>query len=205
MVVSVTDRPNIADVDMATQCAPTGAVDLTAQIPSYGTYFNQVWYRNSVPNVIVTTPTAVTPSQTTNYYLVAENAEGCADTAMVTVNLENPQTPIVALVANTNCPSNTIDLAGFQGSPSNPSYTLEWHSDNTTNPSTLLASTLVGNGIYYLFETTPGGCESASDNIVLTSLCPEICIDLIDNDGDGYIDCDDEDCLKANPVVRVSN
>lgn len=33
----------------------------------------------------------------------------------------------------------------------------------------------------------------------------EICNDLIDNDGDGFIDCDDEDCPGGEPVSTVTN
>ncbi|MFK8058360.1 MAG: SdrD B-like domain-containing protein, partial [Saprospiraceae bacterium] len=33
----------------------------------------------------------------------------------------------------------------------------------------------------------------------------EICNDLIDNDGDGEIDCEDDDCPNVNTVVTVSN
>ncbi len=175
VTVSVTPRPSIADVDMSAQCAPISAVDLTAQIPSYETSSNQVWYQSSIPGVVVASPTAVTPSQTTEYFLYAENANGCPDTTKVTVNVDNPQTPRIIQNTSASCPLFTINLVDYQGTPSDPSYTLEWHSDNTTSPGTLISNTEVGAGTYYLFETTPSGCASASD--VLTVRL--ITIDLV--------------------------
>ncbi|MFK7932452.1 MAG: hypothetical protein AB8G22_03025, partial [Saprospiraceae bacterium] len=168
VTVSVTEQPDIADVDMVAQCAPISAVDLTAQIPNYGTYFNPSWTQNSVPGAIVATPTSVMPTQTTEYFLVAENEFGCPDTAKVTVNVESPVTPIVVSMVNTSCPVIMIDLADYQGSPSNPAYTLEWHTANNTNVGTLVTNTVVGVGTYYLFETTPIGCVSTSDELVYT-------------------------------------
>jgi len=38
---------------------------------------------------------------------------------------------------------------------------LEWHSDNTTNPATLITDINVELGTYCLFETTPNGCYNA--------------------------------------------
>lgn len=173
VAVSVTPPPVVADVSTPTMCAPVASQDLTVLIPSYGTYFNPIWYINSVPGTVLATPTSVSLSQTTNYFLIVENQYGCTDTALVTVNVDNPQAPNIITNVATSCPTTSIDLADYQGTPSNPAYTLEWHSDNTTNPATLLTNTVVStSGTYYLFETTLNGCSSASDNSVYVA---EVC------------------------------
>ena len=169
VVVSVVGKSIISDVTTAPTCAPAANQDLTSLIPGYGSYINPVWYQNTIPGgTVVADPTSITLMETTDFFLVAENNFGCADTAQVTINVENPKTPAIASSTSASCPSYLIDLADYQGSPSDPSYTLEWHSDNTTNPSTLISNTQVGAGTYYLFEISPNGCTSASDLLIVS-------------------------------------
>ncbi len=47
---------------------------------------------------------------------------------------------------------------------------------------------------YRVMVVSASGCISTDSIIVSVVLCPEICTDGIDNDGDGLIDCDDPDC-----------
>jgi len=45
-----------------------------------------------------------------------------------------------------------------------------------------------------------GLIDCDDEDCVTTSVCPEVdCEDGVDNDGDGLIDCDDEDCERATP------
>ncbi|MEO1258229.1 MAG: DNRLRE domain-containing protein [Bacteroidota bacterium] len=47
---------------------------------------------------------------------------------------------------------------------------------------------------YRVMVLTASGCFAVDSVIVSVVPCPEDCIDGIDNDGDGLIDCDDPDC-----------
>lgn len=208
VTIGTTDKPNIADADIPTQCTPINAVDLTAEIPSYGTYFNQVWYQNSALGTIMNTPTSVTPDVTTEYFLVAENEFACTDTAMVTVNVDSPQTPNIAPSAVTVCPQNTLDLATYQGVPSQAGYTFEWHTDNTTNAGSLITNTEVGAGTYYLFELTANNCASASDNLIYTTIVPTITqsAQSVCNDNDTRtVPEDDYFTIDINATAAVAN
>ncbi len=201
VVVNVTPKPNIADVSTTPVCAPIGNRNLTANIPNYNTYFNPIWYANS-PNggSVVSNPTSEPVSITTNYFLVAEDELACKDTAKITVNVENPQTPTIPSNATTDCGFKTVNLATLQGSPSTTGYTLEWHNANNTNASSLLSSLVVPAGTYYLFEKSPIGCFSNSNTVIVANNpnCSEICNNGIDDDGDGLIDCADSDCPSCN-------
>ncbi len=199
VTVDVSPNPAISDVDMAVQCHPISSVNLTAQIPSYGSYVNPIWYRNGVPGFVENTPSSVTPLQTTEYFLVAENSLGCPDTAMVIVNIDNPQTPSIPPIAYLGCSDLTIDLTDFEPLLSDPTFYFEWHFANNTSNSTLITDTNVEAGTYFLFEISPNGCESTSDQITVqrVSNCTEICGDGIDNDDDGLTDNADNDCCAA--------
>lgn len=189
VTVDVAPKPVVADIDMPVECAPLSvAVDLTAQIPSYNSYFNQVWYQNSAPGTLINTPTAVNPTATTNYYVVLENEFACKDTARVTTNIDAPQTPNIIPTVLMNCNAPTIDLAAYQGSPSNVLNTLEWHSVDNTMAASLLGSTIVRAGTYYLFERSPNDCVSASG--VLTARqdnCPISCFEITELIADRFI------------------
>ena len=156
--------------------------------------------------MVISNPTAVTVPVTANYYLVAENSFGCKDTAQVTVNIENPQTPNIQSGDFTDC-SLTLNLGDYEGMPSQTDYTLEWHNANNTLPASLLSNLIVGTGTYYLFEKSPNGCYSASTAFVVTDRpgCFEVCNNGIDDDGDGLVDCDDTECKPAQPGAIIKN
>jgi uncharacterized repeat protein (TIGR01451 family) len=176
VLVTVTPKPVIDDVTLLVACAPIAAVDLTAQIPGYATYFNHVWYTNSVPGTIVVDPTAVMPSRTTSYFLVAENEFGCPDQAEVLVQVENPQTPILPLSVTPDCGTQLFDLSTLTPpTPSVPGGIFEWHSTNDTDPGSLITDLEVGPATYYLFETTANGCESPGAPLVVNT---PVCFDL---------------------------
>jgi Domain of unknown function DUF11 len=83
--VVVNAKPVIAD-GTAIICAGE-SVDLTSKITSYGTYLSPVWTVATASGTAVATPTAVKPTTTTTYVLVAQNALGCKDTANVVVTV----------------------------------------------------------------------------------------------------------------------
>ena len=167
VTVAVTEKPSIADATSSPLCKPSSNQDLTTLVSNYGTLFNPIWYANSIPGTLVSDPTMVLPSQTTDYFLIGENAYGCTDTATITLVVENPQTPDVIASISLLCSDGTVDLATYTPAPSDPNYTLEWHTNNSTSAASELTNTVVGAGTYYLFETTANACASASDNVVV--------------------------------------
>ncbi|MGB1206489.1 MAG: hypothetical protein ACPG5B_12625 [Chitinophagales bacterium] len=162
VTVNLTPSPTINDVDTPTFCAPVAPQDLTTLIPDYATYFNPIWYVNNIGSVL-NTPTAVSPTQTTTYFVVVENEFACTDTAQIILNVDNPQTPDILPSLTLGCSSTTVDLANYESMLSNPAYSFEWHSENNADAASLLTNTVVGTGTYYLFETTANDCVSASD------------------------------------------
>lgn len=187
--VSVTVKPSIADASSAPLCMPMTNQDLTALVVDYGTLLNPQWFANSVPGTVVADPTMVLPTQTTNYFLVAENALGCPDTAMITLIVEDPEMQMLPLSVDVPCPSKMIDLADYEGPVSVMGATLEWYSMDNTDPANLITDLMVGPGTYYLFERTANDCFSEGAELVVNdSDCGFITIGdttFIDIDMDG--------------------
>ncbi len=170
VTVSAIASPVIDDVVLGPLCPPLSAQNLVALIPNYGTLTSAIWYIDYEGGTIESSPTAVSPSRTTTYYLRGYNASGCSDLATITVLVESPQTPNILPLGVLDCATNLLDLADYQG-PAQAGFTFEWHSANNTNPASLLASTVVSaTGTYYLFKksTALGGCYSAADSITLS-------------------------------------
>ena len=66
----------------------------------------------------------------------------------------------------------------------------------------------LGVGQYTIRIRKDNGCEEAYPNnpiIFDINDCIEICNDGIDNDGDGSIDCDDNDCQNISTVNSINN
>jgi uncharacterized repeat protein (TIGR01451 family) len=171
VTVTVTPSPVVGNVTVPAFCTSATAQDLTGFIPSYNTYLNPKWYVSSVPGALVGTPTSVTPTKPTSYFVVTENQYACRDTAEIAMNVETPETPNIAPTLSVNCSTPSINLATYQGTPSKVGNTLEWHNANNTDAASLLSSTTVStSNTYYLFEKapSPANCYSASDNIVVS-------------------------------------
>ncbi|WP_037302325.1 SdrD B-like domain-containing protein, partial [Runella limosa] len=157
--VVVNAKPNIAD-GSATICAGE-SVNLTSRITNYATYLSPVWTVGTASGTAVATPTSVTPTGTTTYVLVAQNAAGCKDTAnvVVTVNAKpnaGKDTTLVCVNAATNTLATSYTLV-----PSPAGGT--WAQLGTT-PAT---ATITGNnvtgmtvaGTYQFIYTTTAGCK----------------------------------------------
>ncbi|MCA0230673.1 MAG: DUF11 domain-containing protein [Bacteroidetes bacterium] len=163
--VVVNAKPNIAD-GSATICAGE-SVNLTSRITNYATYLSPVWTVGTASGTAVATPTSVTPTGTTTYVLVAQNAAGCKDTANVVVTV-NPKpsagkdTTLVCVNAATNTLATSYTLV-----PSPAGGT--WAQLGTTPATATITGNNVTNmtvaGTYQFIYTTTAGCK---DTVAVT-------------------------------------
>lgn len=152
--VTVNAKPSIAD-GAATICAG-GSVNLTSEITNYATLLNPVWTLSTAGGTVVTTPTAVQPTATATYILVAQNAAGCKDTAGVVVTV-NPK-PILAT-------ANGFPACRLNGT----AYTIKFTATGgtvTTVPSLTVTGDSIANiplttASVKLIITGAGGCKDS--------------------------------------------
>ncbi len=163
--VVVNAKPVIAD-GAATICAGE-TVDLTSKITDYSTLLSPVWTVTTADGTAVATPTAVKPTVTTTYVLVAQNAAGCKDTANVVVTVNpKPDAGKDSTLACANAVTNTLTTAiTLSPSPAGGTYT-----QIGTTPA---VATITGNdvtnmtvaGTYQFVYTTTAGCK---DTVAVT-------------------------------------
>ncbi|NJN77267.1 MAG: hypothetical protein HC803_02185 [Saprospiraceae bacterium] len=113
----------------------------------------------------------------------------------------NPLPTATASNTGAYCEGQTIQLQANGGT----SY--HWRGPNgyvnfTQNP-TITNAVVLDAGTYYVTVTDGNGCTDSASTIVNVAVCPEICNNGIDDDGDGFTDCQDTDChnnisLSAN-------
>ena len=160
VVITINPKPVYADGSV-TVCSPAD-VNLTGLITGYASILNPVWTIGSVTGASVATPTSVTPSVSTTYFLVGENASGCKDTAEVAVTVTpKPNIGVDQTLACTGVTApTTYDFA----------TTGTWIV--LTQPTTASAA-ISGTGAasnmtvagQYSFEITVNGCK---DTAVIT-------------------------------------
>ena len=125
--------------------------------------------------------------------------------------IEN-QGPSLALVrvddpsCNTNDGSVRLDLTdvpdgihslGYEDENADP----HTFSNVSVNSDSAIISGLA-SGIYNNLTIDVFGCTSSEDiDLTLANTCPEICDNGIDEDGDGFVDCDDPDCQVINMPI----
>ncbi len=175
VLVNVNYPPVIADVSKSICLGTT--LDLTAEITNYNNYVNPVWTLTVAGGTPVTTPTAVSPTTTTTYLLIAQIGTSCNDTAqvVVTVNMNPdftlskpiacPGTSEEVNVSNlTNAISATaqlkIDIGSFVAYPS---------------PATLFGLSV---GSHTITVSNTDGCETAK-NITISSVPTKICLPVV--------------------------
>ncbi len=165
--VVVNAKPVIAD-GTATICAGT-SVDLTTKITGYASLLSPVWTVATATGTAVSTPTAVSPSSTTTYVLVAQNALGCKDTASVVVTVNANPTNVTA---SSNSPVNegaSINLTS--SSIGGTSYS--WSGPNgftsTSQNPTIASATLVMAGTYTVIVSSSGTCTSTATVVLIVT------------------------------------
>jgi hypothetical protein len=113
--VTVLPRPDIL-VSNVTICEDE-SVDLTALVTGYNSLLNKTWLLGPLPGTVVATPEAVSPATTSTYYIIGENAEGCKDTAAITITVNQlpDATASSNAIAGNLCNGNTLNLTATGG------------------------------------------------------------------------------------------
>ena len=130
----------------------------------------------------LTSPTNVTPSVTTTYYIKDTLVSGCfdIDTLVITVNPQ-PTIPSVSSPIMNVCPATTVDLTTISSAltPSVSGGVFEWHVSNSSSSVLVSNQNTVVAGDYYLFERSPAGCYSTGlkVTVAIQVCCPTtLCI-----------------------------
>ena len=169
------------------------------------------------------TSKTVSPSVTTIYTVTLTDGNGCTDTDQVTITVNscseicdngidddgdslidcadpdcsNGLAVTAALSQSTICNGNNSTLSA-SASGGDANYTFSWDNSLPNGNSHLINPS--STTTYQVTVTDGNGCI-ATDQITITiNTCSEICDNGIDDDGDGLIDCADNDCS----VVSVS-
>ncbi len=125
----------------------------------------------------------VTPVSTTTYTVTVTSANGCtaSTTQMVTVNAF----PASISGINSICPgaNTTLTASGGVG-----------YAWNTGASTAAITVTPISTTTYTVTVTSANGCTATANQTVTITACIENCINGIDDDGDGLIDCAEPDC-----------
>lgn len=158
--VVVNAKPVITD-GTATICA-VETVDLTSKITNYAALLSPVWTITMASGTAVATPTAVKPTATTTYVLVAQNAAGCKDTATVTVTV-NPKPSAGADIVGANSICTSLGTATLTGTPANGTWA---QLGNTPSAATInntgAVSGLTSIGTYQFIYTLNGCVDTVA-------------------------------------------
>ncbi|GAB2800649.1 hypothetical protein GCM10027275_53410 [Rhabdobacter roseus] len=132
----------------------------------------------------------IAPSATTTFTAVCCTSVHCKSepSNAVTVNVAPKITqPLTQNLVNT-CPLLTVDLAaGVTSSPKTEGGTFVYRTGMAPDSPLVQDITAVGAGTYYVFEQTPGGCQSQPATIIVT-ITP----------------CGDASPCAENPAVAVA-
>ncbi|MBL7815790.1 MAG: hypothetical protein JNL70_12320 [Saprospiraceae bacterium] len=175
--VLITVKPTPALSGRDTSVCNGSSVDLTSLINNYATYLNPIWKEGSTTGTTVATPTAVTPSVTTTYYVTADSSNGCKATIPIVVTVNTvPTTPSVTSPILNVCPASTINLTTVSSAltPSVSGGVFEWHVSNSSSSALVTNPSAAAAGDYYLFEKSPLGCYSVGLKVTaaLQVCCP---------------------------------
>ncbi|HHM20868.1 MAG TPA: hypothetical protein ENJ20_02490, partial [Bacteroidetes bacterium] len=132
----------------------------------------------------------VAPASTTTYTVTVTNANGCTSVGEVTVPVI-PSPSANAGADETLCRTFSSTLSATASGGTTP-YTFSWsHAPGTGND--LVVSPLTTT-TYTVTVTSDNGCNDTDQITITVQDCPEICLNGLDDDGDGLTDCDDPDC-----------
>ncbi len=133
---------------------------------------------------------AVTPIVTTTYVVTVTAGNGCTITDDVNVTV-NP-TPVADAGANTSICTGTSQQLTASASGGTQPYTFNWSHALGTSPTATV--TPLSTQTYTVTISGSNGCASTDQVTVTTTNCVENCVNGIDDDGDGQVDCSDNTC-----------
>ncbi len=159
MLINFTPRPNLGADKSANVCSP-GSVNLTTQFTTAGLTTNWTLGGNNVAN-----PAAV--FVTGLYQLIAINASGCADTAIVNVTI-NPKPALGTDQAIAKCADSTANLTTiFTTAGLTTAWTIGGNA--VTNPAAVMSA-----GVYQLIVANGFGCADTA--LVTITNNPQLCV-----------------------------
>lgn len=192
--LTVYPSPILATTGSPTTLCAGDNLNLTSLITGYGSLNQPVWTINSLTGTVESTPTAVSPTTTTTYYLVETNADGCADTTNISVNVVAKPTA-TASATNPTCSGSTVNsdgtitLAGF-----NLGERYDYTTGSTYSGSATFASgstAIPNNGIITNTLSNPSTSQQYTIRIFNSDEC--------------YIDrtvtLSETDCTCTNPIL----
>ncbi|NSW45858.1 MAG: gliding motility-associated C-terminal domain-containing protein [Bacteroidales bacterium] len=175
---SITVSPHVGQTiysvtvtNISTQCSATSSVTVTvnasptaiagndtticsgtsAQLHASGGV-SYVWFPTTTLNSSTTATPLATPSDTTTYSVVVTNAQGCKDTATVTVNVAKINS-INIVSTSVNCPEGHDGALSVSSISGVLPFTYNWSNGQTTSSINNLAA-----GTYQLTITDGMGC-----------------------------------------------
>ena len=169
----------------ANGCANTAQVTVTVNaLPTVSAGANQIVCSGTsvtlsgsgatsyVWNNGVTNATAFTPANTQTYIVTGTNANGCTNTAQVTVTVNPlPSPTLLAIGTSPYCPGTSVLLS----TTSMAGYTYQWYiGQNSINGAISANYSATVAGLYSVLVTAPGGCFATSNSIGVSYLNPTI-------------------------------
>lgn len=100
------------------------------------------------------------------------------------------------------CNGTSTTLTAIASGGTSP-YSFAWSNGLGSGASKTV--TPASTTVYTVTVTSATGCSSTASVTVTVTACGENCIDGVDNDGDGLIDCADPDCSVTGAPVLVDD
>ncbi|MBI5916143.1 MAG: hypothetical protein HY842_12275 [Bacteroidetes bacterium] len=132
----------------------------------------------------------VSPTSTTTYTVTVTAGNGCTSTDQVTVSV-NPSPTVDAGANVAICKPGTATLTATALSGVGP-FTYQWSNSLGSGATKVVSPTLTTT--YTVTITSSNGCAGTDQVTVTVNTCVENCMNGIDDDGDGAIDCFDSNC-----------
>lgn len=150
VMVTINTSPVVALGNDTTFCSGNGPITLTAPAGPY----NYLWSDSSTGNTFTTNSTGMVSVTLT------DSVNGC--TAMDTINITVPMSPVVAINDTTTC-AGSVTLSG----PAGP-YSYNWSTTATTQNETITAP-FSGNVSLMVTDTTSGCVTTDNANVIVNN------------------------------------